>query len=39
VLICALLGVDDPNTLAALTIVVGAVPAVVTWIVELTRSG
>jgi hypothetical protein len=35
VLICALLGVDDPNVLAALTIVVGAIPAIVTWIVDL----
>jgi hypothetical protein len=37
VLICYLVGVDDPAVIAALTIVVGAIPGVVTWIVELRR--
>jgi hypothetical protein len=38
VLICWIAGVDDPAILAALTVVVGAIPGIVTWIVELRRS-
>jgi energy-converting hydrogenase Eha subunit B len=37
VLICYLLGVDDPGVLAALVVVVGALPSVITWIVELVK--
>jgi hypothetical protein len=37
VLITYLIGVDDPGVIAALTVVVGAIPGIVTWIVELTR--
>jgi hypothetical protein len=37
VLICWAAGVDDPAVLAALTVVVGAIPAVVTWIVVQRR--
>ena len=36
-LICNLLGVKDPNTLTALAIIIGFIPAAVTWIVELSR--
>jgi len=38
VLICWLAGVDDPAILTALTVVVGAIPGVVTWIVDMRRS-
>ena len=34
-LICRLLGVDDADTIVALGIVVGFVPAAVTWVVNL----
>jgi hypothetical protein len=37
VLIAYFLGVDDPGVFAALVIVVGALPAVITWIVELVK--
>jgi len=36
-LICKLAGVDDPDVLVALGIVIGFIPAAVTWIVELSR--
>jgi hypothetical protein len=36
-LICYALGVDDPAVLVAAGIVIGAVPGVVTWLVELYR--
>lgn len=32
-----LLGVDDVDTVTALAIVIGGIPAVVTWLVELRR--
>lgn len=37
VLFCYLIGVDDPAVIASLTVVVGAVPGIVTWVVELRR--
>jgi hypothetical protein len=37
VLIAYFLGIDDPGVMAALTIVVGAIPGIVTWIVEMTK--
>jgi hypothetical protein len=37
-LICSLAGVDDPAVLTALGIVIGFIPTVVTWIVEMVRS-
>jgi hypothetical protein len=37
VLIAYFLGIDDPGVMAALTIVVGAIPGVVTSIVEMTK--
>jgi hypothetical protein len=37
VLVAYFLGIDDPGIMAALTIVVGAIPGVVTWIVEMTK--
>jgi hypothetical protein len=36
-LVCKLLGVDDPDVLVALGIVIGFIPAAVTWIVVLIR--
>jgi hypothetical protein len=36
-LILAALGVDNPAVLIALGLVVGAVPAAITWAVELAR--
>lgn len=33
-LIAHLIGVDDPATLAYLTVIVGGVPGVVTWLTE-----
>jgi len=38
VLVCKALGVDDPDVLVALTVIVGAVPAVVTAIVNRKRT-
>lgn len=38
-LICRLLGVDDADTIVALGIVLGFVPAAITWAVELRRGG
>jgi hypothetical protein len=38
VLICYFLGVDDPAVLAALTVVVGALPGLITWIVTMVRN-
>jgi hypothetical protein len=37
VLVGYLAGIDDPGILAALTVVVGAVPGVITWIVVQAR--
>jgi hypothetical protein len=37
VLVGYLVGIDDPGILAALTVVVGAVPGVITWIVVQAR--
>jgi hypothetical protein len=37
VLICYLSGVDDPAVITALTVIVGAIPGVVTWIVSQRR--
>ena len=37
VLIAYLLGLDDPGLLAALTVVIGALPGIITWIVTLAR--
>jgi hypothetical protein len=34
-----LLGIDDPTVLAALAVVVGAIPAAVTWAVTLRQRG
>jgi len=36
VLICYFLGVDDPGVLAAFAVVIGGLPGIVTWIVDLT---
>ena len=36
-LICRLLGVEDADTIVALGIVVGFIPAAVTWAVNLSR--
>jgi hypothetical protein len=36
VLIAYSAGLDDPAVIAALTVIVGAIPGVITWIVELT---
>jgi hypothetical protein len=38
VLICYFAGVDNPGVIAALVIVVGAVPAFITWLVVTIRS-
>lgn len=38
VLIAYFAGVDNPGIIAALVIVVGALPAVITWFVELMRN-
>lgn len=35
VLIAHLLGLNDPSTIAALAVVVGFVPALITWLVSL----
>jgi hypothetical protein len=37
-LVCYFLGVDDPAVLAALGTVIGLIPALVTWIVNIVRS-
>jgi hypothetical protein len=37
VLICYIAGVDDPAVLAALAVVVGGLPAVITWIVVTVK--
>jgi hypothetical protein len=37
VIICAILDVDDQDILFAITIIVGAIPGVITWIVNLRR--
>jgi hypothetical protein len=37
VLVAKLLGVDDPDVIVALAVVIGFIPAVITFIVELTR--
>lgn len=37
VLICYVAGVDDPGVLAALAVVVGGLPAVITWIVVTVK--
>ena len=37
ILLAGLLGVTDPATIVALGVIVGALPAVVTWAVELLR--
>jgi hypothetical protein len=39
VLIAYFAGLDDPGMLAALTIVVGALPGIITWFVVLIRGG
>jgi hypothetical protein len=36
-LLVRLLGVDDPDTVVALAVVVGFVPAAITWLVETFR--
>jgi len=38
-LIANILGVDNPETLTALAVVIGFIPAIVTWIVEMRRKG
>jgi hypothetical protein len=38
-LVARLLGVDDADTVTALAIVIGAIPAAVTWLVTLRRGG
>lgn len=38
ILVAHLLGVTDPSTIVALGVVVGALPAVVTWLVVLRRN-
>ena len=38
ILLAHVLGVTDPATIVALGVIVGAVPAAVTWLVELRRS-
>lgn len=38
VLLVRMLGLEDPDLIVALTVVLGAVPAGVTWMVELARS-
>lgn len=37
-LVARLLGVDDADTVTALAIVIGAVPSLVTWAVEVRRA-
>jgi hypothetical protein len=37
VLISYFAGVDDPAVIASLTVIVGAIPGVVTWLVVLRR--
>jgi hypothetical protein len=37
ILAARLLGVDDPDTIVAMAVVVGAMPAGFTWLVELLR--
>lgn len=37
VLLCAIFGVDDPVVYGALVIVIGFLPAVITWIVTMVR--
>jgi hypothetical protein len=39
VLIAYFVGLDDPGLIAALTVVVGALPGVITWIVVTARGG
>jgi len=36
-LIVKALGVDDPDTLVALAVVIGFIPTIVTWIVQMRR--
>jgi hypothetical protein len=36
-LVCYFAGIDDPAVLAALIVVAGALPAIITWIVQLRR--
>jgi hypothetical protein len=38
ILVAHLLDVTDPETIVAMGVVVGALPAFVTWLVELLRS-
>jgi uncharacterized YccA/Bax inhibitor family protein len=38
VLIAYFSGLDDPAVIAALTVVVGALPGLITWIVTMVRS-
>jgi hypothetical protein len=38
VLICSLLDVDDPTVLGALVIVIGFIPAAVTWLVVTVKN-
>ena len=33
------LGVDNPGVLTAIGVVIGALPGIVTWLVELARNG
>lgn len=37
ILVGRLVGIDDPNTLVALTVILGFVPAAITWLVTLRR--
>jgi len=37
ILIGHILGINDPGTLAAMAVVIGFVPAAITWIVTLIR--
>lgn len=37
ILVGRLVGIDDPNTLVALTVILGFVPAMITWVVTLER--
>ena len=38
IVLADLLGLDDPQVITALAVVVASLPAVVTWLVELARS-
>lgn len=38
VLICYFAGIDEPGVLAALAVVAGSVPAVITWLVVTIKS-